>query len=215
MKTVIEQLGCFKRLALALMLLLMVALGCAHKGTLVTVETVSTQVVKATDQAVLADAIDAAYEQIDIAGMRAKLQSAGPVTAYLQVAAPFDLPRSMLDYIEQRAALTAGQLNLSVLEVQRTRTRSSPEHNWEFINEVFPETDARVLMLVSYAGVDEIETQVDQKTHASSGPDRILKGRFKGTFAVTPRNRSFQAVLQTISGDTEIKIADGDYIDAR
>ena len=66
-----------------------VVAACAPDGTLVTVQTSKTSIPNATDQALLADAIDQAFDQLDIAGMRAKLKASGATSAYLEVAAPF------------------------------------------------------------------------------------------------------------------------------
>ena len=54
---------------------------CAHDGTLVSFNTRATEVVRASDQQVLADAIDQAFAKLDVAALRARLRSANATTA--------------------------------------------------------------------------------------------------------------------------------------
>lgn len=191
------------------------AASCAHDGTVISVGSVATTTVRAADQKLLSDAIDQAFERLDINAMRSQVRAANAVTAYLEVSAPFELPPATLAYLEDRAAVMAGQLQLSVLEVLRTVEFVSPEGTRQIRSEVFPEADARVLMLVAYAGVDEQRSRLQNRSHSSTAADVVLKGRFKGTFAVTPRKASFEAVVQTVTGESEAQLRDGQFVDER
>jgi len=188
---------------------------CAHDGTLVTLNKTRAAAVSAVDQAILADAIDQAFEQFDARGMAPKVKAAGALTAYMEVAAPLELAPTTLRYIEDFAGAAAGRIGLRVFEVVRTIERESPERSWEVMKTAYPDTDARVIFTVSYAGVDEVATSQQQEQHSSKEPDAILKGRFKGTITVAPRKTAFEAFSQTLSGESTIKFVDQQYVDKR
>ena len=199
---------------IALMVMIMLA-GCAHDGALVTFGYRIPTTLRATDQSILADAIDDAFEKFDTKGMKAKLRSAKASNAYLIIASTFELSEATRDYIQLRAGLKAGELGIGILEVVRSFEHVPPARQWVVLKEEYPDTVARVLMLVSYAGVDEVETPQQQVAHAANKPDRIFKGRFKGTFAVVPRKSAFPAVVQHIEGESQYEIMEGKYLDRR
>ena len=69
--------------------------------------------------------------------------------------------------------------------------------------------------MVSHAGVDDYDNIELQTSHGDTGPERILKGRFKATIAVTPRQAEFSPVVVTVTGKSAYEINNGKYIDAR
>jgi hypothetical protein len=188
---------------------------CAHEGTLITFGSGSTSILRASDQSVLADAIDKAFDGLDANGLKTNLREVKAETAYLIIAAPFALAQSTLDYIQLKAALLTGQIGIRVLEVIKTVERITPERTWEVLQEEYPDTDARVIVAVSYAGVDEMTTEEQQVTHGSKKPDRIFKGRFKAAFGITPRKAAFTAVVQKIEGESEYEVTQDKYVDDR
>ncbi len=188
---------------------------CAHEGTLVTLGSERTSILRASDQSVFTDAIDSAFDKVDIGGMKNKLREAKTETAYMIIVAPFQNSAAILDYIKMKAAIVAGQLGIKVLEVNRIIERISPERTWEVLQEEYPDTDARIIVAVSYAGVDEITAKERQTSHGSKKPDRIFKGRFKASFGVTPRKAGFTAVVQNIEGESEYEVVEGKYVDVR
>ncbi|OIP44262.1 MAG: hypothetical protein AUK47_01230 [Deltaproteobacteria bacterium CG2_30_63_29] len=189
--------------------------GCTNDGRLITYETIPTQITRASDQAILADAIDDGFGKLDNDKIRTALGANASLSAYLVIASPFNLDASVLNYIQEKAALQAGAIGLRILELRTTLERPNPERTLEVVETEFPDTEARVMILVSYAGVDEVTTIEQQESHGTTKPDRILEGRFKATFAVTPRKTSFPAYSQVIEGKSSYEVGYRQFIDER
>lgn len=192
-------------------LVTLLAAACAHDGTLITPDVAPAVHVRAVDQAVLADAIDSAFSKLDVAGFSAGL-GGRTLTAYMAVSSPTQLPAATLDYIRERAALVAGVLGIQIREVVHTRERVlSGALEYEYLS--YPDTQARVLVLVSYAGVDTESLEPRQRTHGSKEADTILRGRFRVSFGIAPRSEAFTAVTQTVEGESEYPVAYGKYVE--
>jgi hypothetical protein len=193
-------------------LLLLPLLGCQTAGTLMSVTSRHVEVLSASDQAVLADAIDEAFDKADVEALRTKLRDNGKLTAYLEVAAPFPVSEATLNYVSQHASVIAGRVGIQLMEVVRTLERPLPEHPAELIQTNYPNTDARVVVLVSYVGVDREITTGRHRSHGTSEPDFIYHGRFRGRLAVIPRTASFAGASVALDGSSAYEVVEGDLL---
>ena len=205
------------RSALLLVIVCLVALGsgCIREGTLVTVQTVPGEHPRALDQAVLGDAIDMAFANIDVGMLSGALMAGGPTSAYVEVTSPFPMDPEVAAYVRDQATLAVGRLGVGILEVRQTLQRPNPERLLEVVETEYPDVGARVLVMVSMAGVDEVYTDDDQDSHGSTEPSRVLLGRFKATLAITPRKLPFTASAQTLEGRTTYPLSRGNFVDGR
>lgn len=139
--------------------------------------------------------------------------SVDEVTAYIQVVSTVDLPQSTLHYIRQKAAVAAGVAGVQLLEV---REKYVPPYKGATsdpaVEVIYPDTHAKVVMLVSYAGVDQDLTKLRQRSHGSAEPDQIFVGKFKGTFSIVPRMTSFPGYTQEIRGESLYPITRGKFV---
>ncbi len=209
-----------RKLRLALLSILAAATllpaGCVTSGTVLSYDTEGTTVTRAADQEILANAIDSAFAALDISEMQAALSaSTTDLSAYVVVSSPFALSDATMAYIQGRATLTAGMLGIKIVEVNKTIERPYPERNIEVTTTDYQGAGARILMLVSYAGVDTRTHLQAHETHGTLDPDRWLIGRFKGTFAIVPRKEGFPAIVAELSGESKFPVARGKYVDGR
>mgnify|MGYP006928230325 CR=1 FL=1 len=190
--------------------------GCIRDGTIVTARIQTQEMARAADQTLLSDAIDQGFSGVDVAKLREALKGAGDLDAYLEVSAPFAMSGATQAYMSHRASLIAGLLGIKVLEKRVVVERASLQRTFDNIETLYPETRARVLLMVSVAGVDDRRTLSQQQGAGSTKPDRILEGRFRATFAVVPRKgAAFVAASQELSGVSSYPIAPGKYLDRR
>jgi hypothetical protein len=137
------------------------------------------------------------------------------MSAYIEVVSPLAIAAETTAYIHQRASVVAAQIGLRIVEVNERRYQPSALRPSEVVEKVYPDTDARVVVMVSHAGVDEHNTIELQTAHGDTKPDRILKGRFKATIAITPRQADFTTVIGKLAGASSYEIKNGKYIDVR
>jgi len=189
--------------------------GCIREGTVITWQTESLTHGRAVDQAVLSEAIDMAFDAIDVNALAAPLMALASRTAYVEVTAPFPLAPGLREYLRDQASTVVGRMGLQVLEVRQTLQRPNPERTLEVVETRYPDVSARVLVMVSSAGVDEILTGDEQDSHGSIEPDRVLVGRFKGTLAISPRREPFNASTQRLDGRTNYPVSRGNFVDRR
>lgn len=190
--------------------------GCIRDGTVVTARIQSQDMARAADQTLLSDAIDKGFSGADLDKLRAQLKGAGELDAYLEVSAPFPMSGATRAYMSHRAALVAGLLGIKVVELRTIVERTSLQRNFDSLETRYPDTRARVLLMVSVAGVDDRHTLSQQQGAGSTKPDRILEGRFRATFAVVPRKgAAFVAASQELNGVSSYPIAPGKYLDYR
>ena len=199
----------------ALTAVLLIAAGCASKGTLVTQRVLPGDAPRAVDQAILADAVDAAFAQINVDGIARALGTNASSDAYVEVSAPFPLTPHLREYAYSRTAAVAGSIGLRVLEIERIMERPTPDKQLQILQTVYPNTAARVLLMISYAGVDEEAVLDEHEAHGTSKPERIMRGRFKATFSVVPRAGSFRGTYQIVEGSSKYDIVEGRYLGKR
>ena len=189
--------------------------GCIREGTLVTWQTERLSHTRATDQAVISEAIDMAFGAVDTSALSEPLLTLASRTAYVEVTAPFPLDPAIRDYLRDQAAAVVGLLGLQILEVRQTLERPNPERTLEVVETRYPDVSARVLVMVSSVGVDEILTGDEQDSHGSVEPERVLVGRFKGTLAISPRREPFTTAIQRLEGRTNYPVSRGNFVDHR
>lgn len=186
--------------------------GCATAGTMITVGQTHITVPRATDQAILSEAIDEAFNGLDLEKLKKALALPPGTSAYLEVASTFDLPPATLAYVRQRAAVVAGEVGLSLFEVERVVERPYPNSPTEVAYFRYPDTHARAYISIAYAGVDEEITTGHQESPGSAVPDRVLRGRFKATFAVGPRKTTFRGISEPLEGKSAYDIINGKFL---
>lgn len=185
---------------------------CYHVGTKVTVGAERGKAVRAIDQQLVADAVDAGFAGLEIPklGAPAGKPAGTPYTAYVTVASVMPIGNDLREYIGSRAAAAASAAGLAVREVRVVRERTGPvEREWLET----PDTDARVLVMVSYAGVDQVDAPgVPRSTDRSQ---LAVAGRFKATLSIVPRTSDRPLWSGTFTGEKKLSLDDVKYWDAR
>lgn len=194
---------------------LVLATGCASAGTVITATPTHLTVPRAVDQAILGDAIDAAFATVKIDEFSAALKTAGALSAIVEVESPFALPDAVIAYVRSRATMAAGLVGVGVLDTERVVERPFPNSPTEIAYLRRPDTGGRVVVAIAYCGVDDDVLVGKQDSPGSPIPDRVLRGRFKATVSIMPRRSTFTGVSQTIEGATSYDIINGKYLDHR
>ncbi len=208
-----------------------VSSGCVRLGTRVTLDVEKGRTARAVDQEILSEAIDSAFAQLAPPAFKrtpppapvyapppedpmlpppppAAPPEQGPLTAYIEVQTSMDVPQAVLDYTAARASVVAARAGIGIKEVVTVLERQ-PGTGTERAYVQYPDTDLRVVVAVTYAGVDEVfETQVLRNTERRGN---LLVGRFKGTVAIVPRNESISPWMETVSGEARYDLDELKY----
>ncbi len=165
----------------------------------------------------LKDELAGVFKELELAMMPSSGQKAAldpaEMTAYIEVVSSVALPAPTLEYIRQKAAVAAGTVGIQVLEVRQKLVNPFPDANADpAAEEIYPDTHARLVMLVSCAGVDEDLTKLRQRSHASAEPDLVFQGKFKGTFSLVPRMMRFAGFAQELEGTSAYPVTRGKYV---
>lgn len=191
-------------------LLLAAALpGCATAlGTRLTVGTESANTVRASDQEVLSSAVDKALDSLELP----RVAGGGLVTAWVDVQSATPLPRALLDYTASRVAAAAGGAGFGVLE-QRLVLERGRDAGLAVLTTEYPDTDARIVVSIALAGVDETREQLLDRS--SDTRSTVLKGRFRATVSLVSRKTAMPKFSQAIQGDSRFEFVDGKFVDHR
>ncbi|MBM4320083.1 MAG: hypothetical protein FJ125_09005 [Deltaproteobacteria bacterium] len=202
--------------------------GCMSVGTNLGPRTVPASMIRAADQELLAQAVDSAFDKLKLPSFESlRLVSEPPggvgepgppalprpyVRGYVHVASLTEIPDTLRDYIGAKAAAAAASAGIGVLEVRRAFEKRS-DGEWSLLYEEYPDADVRVLVQVSYVGLDEARESIPARH--SDHRETVLKGRFKATLTVVPRLARVEPFQQVVSGESRFEINDGKYLDAR
>lgn len=186
------------------------ATACTHVGTKTTVRAERGTAVRAIDQQILSEAVDAAFAALEVPRVRrpdgAATPRVGPLSAYVHVSTVMPLSDELRDYVGTRASAVAAGAGLTVREVRRVIERGNGVER-SFLE--YPDTEARVLVAVSYAGVDQIDAT--GKYRSTDRSQLTLAGRFKATVSIVPRNTDVPVWSGTIAGEKKLAIDEVEY----
>jgi hypothetical protein len=183
--------------------------GCATAlGTKLTINAESAAAVRASDQEVLATAIDKALDGLDLP----RVSGGSLVTAWVDVQSATPLPRALLDYTASRVAAAAGGAGFGILE-QRLVLERARDASLSVLTTEYPDTDARIVVSVAVAGVDETREQLVDRS--SDSRSTVIKGRFRATVSLVSRKAAMPKFSQAIQGDSRFEFVDGKYVDLR
>ena len=156
---------------------------CTHVGTKTTIRAERGNAVRAVDQQLLSEAVDAAFAALEIPKVRRPdgtpapkgvVAPAGLVSAYVLVSTVMPLDEELRDYVTARASAAAAGAGLNVREVRRVLERQGGSLERTYLE--YPDTDARVLVMVSYAGIDQIDAYGQPRSTDSQRSARSRAG---------------------------------------
>ncbi len=134
------------------------------------------------------------------------------LTGYVEVQSTMAIPDEIRRYAAARAATAAGSAGIGIREVRRVWERRG-DGSWMQLYEDYPDTDVKVIVMVAYAGVDEVLEPFELRHTDRRGTS--LKGRFKATFAIVPRKANMRAFSEVISGEARYELDEVKFYDAR
>ncbi len=178
-------------------------------GTKVTMHAENAAVARAVDQEVLSSAIDKALEQLALP----QVATGGVlVSAWVDVKSALPISSAIVDYTAGRVAASASAAGFGVLEPKLVLERAVSA-NLSVLTTEYPDTDARIVVSIGVAGVDEAREQLLDRS--SDTRSTVLKGRFRANVALVSRKTAMPKFTQAIQGDSRFEFVDGKYVDVR